>query len=156
MLLNKINTSITKVNAKAKIKTKAKTANTSNANKLVLSPNHIVLLILCQCLNLLTLSLELSWWMLSIITICLTWQLLIHKKLTQQPSKLLIGALSIMGCLLLVVTSQSLGLLSSMLHLLCLSYVLKSFEQNKRCCCCLAYFSAIAVFCYCVIYYHHY
>jgi len=132
MLLNKINTNITKVNTKAKIKTKAKTANTSKANKLVLSPNHIVLLILCQCLNLLTLSLELSWWMLSIITICLTWQLLIHKKLTQQPSKLLTGALSIMGCLLLVVTSQSLGLLSSMLHLLCLSYVLKSFEQNKR------------------------
>jgi len=97
-----------------------------------LSAQSILLLITCQLLNLLTLSFELSWWMLSIITICLGWQLAITKKLTQKPSKILIAALSVTGCILLALTSMSLGLLSTMLHLLCLSYVLKSFELNKR------------------------
>lgn len=97
-----------------------------------LSTQSIVLLITCQLLNLLTLSFELSWWMLSIIAICLGWQLAITKNLTQKPSKILIAALSVTGCILLALTSMSLGLLSTMLHLLCLSYVLKSFELNKR------------------------
>lgn len=101
-------------------------------NNFLLSSNNILLLIVCQFFNLLTLSLELSWWMLSIIVICLAWQISINQKLTQQPNKILIGALSVTGCILLAFTSQSLGLLSTMLHLLCLSYVLKSFEQNKR------------------------
>ncbi|WP_426370237.1 transglutaminaseTgpA domain-containing protein [Pseudocolwellia sp. HL-MZ7] len=97
-----------------------------------LSKQNIFLLITCQFVNLLTLSFELSWWMLSIIAICLGWQLSIVKKLTQKPNKVLIAILSITGCILLALTSQALGLLSTMLHLLCLSYVLKSFELNKR------------------------
>ena len=101
-------------------------------NNFLLSSNNILLLIVCQFFNLLTLSLELSWWMLSIIALCLVWQVSINRKFTPQPNKILIGALSVTGCILLAVTSQGLGLLSTMLHLLCLSYVLKSFEQNKR------------------------
>ncbi|WP_441003721.1 transglutaminase family protein [Pseudocolwellia agarivorans] len=97
-----------------------------------LSQQSVLLLIICQFVNLLTLSFELSWWMLSIIAICLGWQLSIFKKLTQKPNKVLIGILSVTGCILLALTSQALGLLSTMLHLLCLSYVLKSFELNKR------------------------
>lgn len=118
-------------NKKAKIINKT-TQNLLQRQVFLLSSNNILLLIACQFFNLLTLSLELSWWMLSIIAICLAWQVSINQKLTQQPSKVLIGVLSVTGCLLLAFTSQSLGLLSTMLHLLCLSYVLKSFEQNKR------------------------
>jgi len=97
-----------------------------------LSANSIFLLIFCQFFNLITLSLELSWWMLSIIGICLVWQILITKNKTPQPSKVLIAILSVTGCLLLAFAAKSLGLLATMLHLLCLSYILKSFEQNKR------------------------
>lgn len=97
-----------------------------------LSAQSVFLLIACQFFNLLTLSFELSWWMLSIIAICLGWQLAITKNLMKKPSKVFVGALSVIGCVLLWLTSLSLGLLSTMLHLLCLSYVLKSFELNKR------------------------
>lgn len=117
-------------NKKAK-KKKTQSANTGQQN-FKLRANSILLLIACQFFNLITLSLELSWWMLSIIGICLVWQILITKNKTPQPSKILIGVLSVIGCLLLAFTATSLGLLSTMLHLLCLSYILKSFEQNKR------------------------
>lgn len=93
---------------------------------------NVWLLIGCQFFNAAPLVLELTWWMLSILSLCLLWQVLIAKKLTAQPNKVLVGILSISGCLLLVITGKDLGLLSTMIHLVTLSYVLKAFEQRNR------------------------
>ncbi len=90
------------------------------------------LLILCQIINVIPLVLELSWWMLSILSLCIAWQILIMKKLTGQPNKILIGLLSVSGCILLAFFGRDLGLLSTMIHLVVLSYVLKAFEQRKK------------------------
>lgn len=107
-------------------------ASRAKSSFFTLTSRNYLLMLMCQLLNLLTLSLELSWWMLAIIALCLLWHMAIYKKLTQQPSKLFVGVLSVTACILLVLTSQMLGLLLTMLHLLCISYVLKSFELKKR------------------------
>lgn len=94
--------------------------------------NTLFLLVFCQLINFSTLAAELTWWMLAIISLCLVWRSVIILDVVPKPSKLLIGLLSVAGCILLIVTSNELGLLLAMLHLLCFAYVLKSFELLKR------------------------
>lgn len=115
-----------------------KRSNTGSQAKAALKPTvkpiieNSWLLIVCQIMNVVPLVLELSLWMLAILSLCITWQILVVKKITDQPNKIFIGLLSISGCLLLAFFGRELGLLSTMIHLVTLSYVLKAFEQRKR------------------------
>jgi len=131
---------------------KAKSKNTSARFKskaeFSLSRKNAWLLWLCQCLNVAVIALELSTWMLAVISLSLAWQaLLLHKskgnekgeqqplnnncQLIQVPSVLL-GMFAISGCIVIFFTAKQVGLLASMVHLLCFSYVLKAFELKAR------------------------
>jgi hypothetical protein len=111
------------------------------------------LLWLCQCLNVAVIALELSTWMQAILALLLVWQgLLLHKKkgnadkvihrkkqqthktnnqLTKIPP-LVLGVFALLGCAVIFITAKQVGLLASMVHLLCFSYVLKAFELKAR------------------------
>ncbi len=112
-----------------------------------LSRKNAWLLWLCQCLNIAVIALELSTWMLAIISLSLVWQaLLLHqnrdrvkaknaKQTATQPSSvapILLGMFALLGCLAIAITVKEVGILTSMLHLLCFSYVLKAFELKAR------------------------
>jgi transglutaminase-like putative cysteine protease len=108
----------------------------------------------CQCLNVALISLELSTWMLALISLLFMWQaLLINKKnkdntLAIQPvnkesnqtkekanhhiSPIVLGVFAIAGCIAISLSAQGLGVLLSMLHLLAFAYALKAFELKKR------------------------
>jgi transglutaminase-like putative cysteine protease len=111
------------------------------------------LLWLCQCLNVAVIALELSTWMQAILALLLVWQgLLLHKKKgnaekaihrkKQQTHKtnnqlikippLVLGVFALLGCAVIFITAKQVGLLASMVHLLCFSYVLKAFELKAR------------------------
>lgn len=47
-------------------------------------------------------------------------------------SPMILGFLALMGCVAIVISAKQVGILGSMLHLLCFSYVLKAFELRKR------------------------
>ncbi len=109
---------------------------------------------LSQCLNILTLVTELDNWMLGIVALSLLWQALLLQKrsdrtnaakkgvLTANPVNTaievnkvpptLLALFAILGCLVIVLTAKQSGLLLSMVHLLCFSYALKSFELKTR------------------------
>ncbi len=143
-------------------------APNAEQNKFSLSRKNAWLLWLCQCLNVAVIALELSTWMLVIISLSLAWQaLLLHKskgrlqqahlvykqknsnqsnstkqkkpkkrnqnknQLIQVPAVLL-GTFALLGCLVIFITAKQVGLLASMVHLLCFSYVLKAFELKAR------------------------
>ncbi len=93
---------------------------------------NVWLVIFCQLINVLPLILELKWWMLLIVTACIAWQAGIAKKIIRKPSTIMVAVLSISGCVLLALNGRELGLLSTMIHLITLSYVLKAFEQRNR------------------------
>jgi transglutaminase-like putative cysteine protease len=125
-----------------------------------LNPKNAWFLWLCQCLNVAAIALELSTWMLGIISLSLAWQALLlnsrrgvvhsaaipavipavtgkkdkaHRK-TQNTtvSPILLGGFAVLGCIAIAVTAKTAGILVSMLHLLCFSYVLKALELRKR------------------------
>jgi transglutaminase-like putative cysteine protease len=89
-------------------------------------------LLLCQLLSLSLLINELSVWMLAIIGLCLCWRTLAIIKPTQKPHRMVLFLLACSGCLAIAITGQQLGVLLSMLHLLCFAYALKSLEMNSR------------------------
>jgi len=117
-----------------------------------MTPKNAWLLWLCQCLNIAVIALELSSWMLAIISLSLAWQaFLLHQnkqqgnvnkasysKLTKKQtisnrvSPLLLGIFALLGCFAIAITAKQTGLLLSMVHLLCFSYVLKAFELRLR------------------------
>jgi transglutaminase-like putative cysteine protease len=128
-----------------------------------LSRKNAWLLWLCQCLNIAVIALELSAWMLAIISLSLAWQaLLLHqnkrldrvktsnntntdKHPSYQKSKVLkkqqqativspiiLGMFAVLGCIAIAITAKEVGILASMVHLLCFSYVLKAFELKAR------------------------
>ncbi len=116
-----------------------------------LSRKNAWLLWLCQCLNIAIIALELSTWMLAIISLSLAWQaLLLHNsrdnikvtltkgenvknnKKTKRVSPIILGVFALLGCLAIVINLKELGILASMIHLLCFSYVLKAFELKVR------------------------
>jgi len=97
-----------------------------------LSPQNSWVLLVCQFLNLILLVNELSGWMIAIISLCLCWRvsMLIEPRL--KPQRLILILLACSGCLAIAINSQQLGVLLSMLHLLCFAYSLKSLELNTR------------------------
>ena len=129
-----------------------------------LSRKNAWLLWLCQCLNISVIALELSSWMLAIISLSLVWQaLLLHQSRDRSKTKnnnnnnkdsasfsqqyqskyikkqqivtvspILLGIFAVLGCLAIAITAKEVGILISMIHLLCFSYVLKSFELKAR------------------------
>jgi len=153
---------------KKKDKSESAFAQNGKQNLFSLSRKNAWLLWLCQCLNVAVIALELSTWMLVIISLSLAWQaLLLHKskgrlqqghlvykqknsnqsnstkqkkpqkrnqnkkQLIQVPAVLL-GTFALLGCLVIFITAKQVGLLASMVHLLCFSYVLKAFELKAR------------------------
>jgi len=159
-----------------KEKRKSELAQKGSKSKFRFSRKNAWLLWLCQCLNVAVIALELSTWMLAIISLSLAWQaLLLHKskgrveqgtyeykkkaisaykqkntyqstdskqKQRQKPNQnknqliqvpaVLLGIFALLGCLVIFITAKQVGLLASMVHLLCFSYVLKAFELKAR------------------------
>ncbi len=113
-----------------------KKANSAHLpKKPILTWPNAWLLWFCQCTNIALISLELSAWMLSILALGLLWQaLLLNKKVNndKQISPLLLAFFSVAGCIAIIISAKGLGVLSSMVHLLCFSYVFKAFELKKR------------------------
>ena len=89
-------------------------------------------LLLCQFLSLLLLVNELTGWMLAIIGLCLCWKIFIFVKPAHKPQRIILLLIACSGCFAIAITGKQLGVLLSMLHLLCFAYMLKSFEMNSR------------------------
>jgi len=89
-------------------------------------------LIVIQLCNLLTLSTELAGWFVALASLCFVWHSTIYLKVVKKPSRILKLLIAIVGCLLLFLSGKELGLLLSMLHLLCFAYLLKPFELGSR------------------------
>lgn len=101
----------------------------------------------CQCLNISIIAIELSPWMFGLISLSLAWQALLLSKFginnkkvknktinktSTRVSPVVLGIFALLGCLAIVVTAKEVGVLVSMLHLLCFSYALKAFELKLR------------------------
>lgn len=112
-----------------------------------LTKSNAWLLCCCQVLNLSVLTLELSAWMIAIISLCLCWQaFLIHRPVSKKNHKessasskknrtispMLLMFISIGGCIAIAISAKALGVLLSMLHLLTFAYTLKAFEIKQR------------------------
>ncbi|MDO6428720.1 DUF3488 and transglutaminase-like domain-containing protein [Thalassotalea sp. 1_MG-2023] len=95
----------------------------------VISSNWLLLL---PVLNLSLLTVELSQWFIAMALITLLWQWAIHRNIMAIGKGWIKVIIAIAGCVLLVLTGKAIGLLSAMLHLLCLSYLLKPLELKKR------------------------
>jgi len=118
----------------------------------ILTTKNAWFLWLCQCLNIAIIALELSPWMLAIISLSLAWQaLLLHNSrdnietisnkssnkvgANKKPriiSPIILAIFALMGCVVIAITAKQVGLLLSMVHLLCFSYALKAFELKAR------------------------
>jgi len=122
-------------NAYVKTKSSKKASGSSFSKKLLLNWPTAWLLWFCQCANVALISLELRPWMLAILVLTLVWQaLLLNKKVAndKQVSTLLLTFVSITACIVIFISAKGLGVLSSMVHLLCFSYVFKAFELRQR------------------------
>jgi len=97
-----------------------------------LPPSMALSLIVIQLCNLLTLSTELAGWFIALASLCFIWHSAIYFKVVKKPSRLLKLLIATVGCFLLLLSGKELGLLLSMLHLLCFAYLLKPFELNSR------------------------
>jgi len=106
--------------------------NHMSLERFKLSPQNSWTLLVCQCLNLLLLVNELTGWMLAIISLCLSGRALTLIKPVLKPHRIIILLLACSGCLAIALSGRELGVLLSMLHLLCFAYSLKSLELNSR------------------------
>jgi transglutaminase-like putative cysteine protease len=88
-------------------------------------------LVAIQALNILTLVTELSFWFIALSLVCLLWHISIHQQYIAKPSRIIKFFIAITGCILLGVSTNDMGVLIGMIHLLCLSYLLKPFELHK-------------------------
>lgn len=100
-------------------------------NSLVLSKQSLWLLVFCQFFNIVMIFEQLTTWMFAIILLCLCWRALMIVQEKSMPSKGVLVILAISGSVLLAITGQQLGLLGSMVHLLCFAYALKSLELKS-------------------------
>ncbi|MDG1751338.1 MAG: DUF3488 and transglutaminase-like domain-containing protein, partial [Thalassotalea sp.] len=107
-------------------------AKNKTLNTFVLPEKLKLPLVFIQSLNLLTLSTELSLWFITLGSLCLIWQMAIHRQIIPRPSRLIKFFVSVVGCLLLAISAREMGVLLGMIHLLCLAYLLKPFEMNTR------------------------
>jgi transglutaminase-like putative cysteine protease len=106
--------------------------NQMSLERFKLSPQNSWTLLVCQCLNLLLLVNELTGWMLVIISLCIGGRALTLIKPVLKPHRIIILLLACSGCLAIALSGRELGVLLSMLHLLCFAYSLKSLELNYR------------------------
>ncbi|MBA6379122.1 MULTISPECIES: DUF3488 and transglutaminase-like domain-containing protein [unclassified Colwellia] len=106
--------------------------NKVTGEKFSLLPQHAWVLLVCQCLNLALLVSELTLWMLFIIAVCLCWRGLTLIKPAIKPQRLIILLLACSGSIAIALSGRELGVLLSMLHLLCFAYALKSLELTSR------------------------
>ena len=125
--------------------------NRANAEHYQLSLLNCWLLLLVQTLTLGLFVTELTSWMLALIGLSLLWQVARiskaqrpqleqpkkqHLPITQTKlpatSRLMLALFAIAGAGIIILNGQSLGLLSSMVHLICFAYAIKAFEIRKR------------------------
>jgi len=103
--------------------------------KFQLSSKNTWLLWCSQLVNVSSLSVEISPWMLAIIALCLCWQALFNnvKDITKNKiSPTILTIVAISGCVAIGITGSSVGVLLSMVHLITFAYVLKAFEIHQR------------------------
>ena len=101
-----------------------------------LSHKNAWLLWFCQLINIVSLSAEISTWMLAILALCLCWQALLNKHIDTgkqvKVSPVLLKFFSVSGCIAIALTAKANGILISMVHLLAFAYLLKAFEIKQR------------------------
>lgn len=97
-----------------------------------LNQNTAWLLLLSQVFNLSMVTRELSFWMLALMVLCLTWRVQFIRQAKGKPQRLVIFLLAMTGCIAIVISGKQLGVLLAMLHLLCFAYGLKTLELNSR------------------------
>ncbi len=90
------------------------------------------LLLVSQLINFSLIIEQLTVWMLALIALCLLWQSAILAGLFKRPMSGVLFVIAILGCIALAISSQALGLLLTMLHLLAFAYVLKTLELKQR------------------------
>lgn len=103
-----------------------------SSKRLNLPAEHAWLLLVCQIFNLVLLFNEITTWMFAIISLCLCWRILMLVKPELKPNRIMLLLLSCSGCIAIAISGWKLGVLLSMLHLLCFAYALKSLELNSR------------------------
>ena len=105
---------------------------TRSQNEFVIDKRLRTILVICQLVTLLSLMSELTLWMNAIISLCLIWQLSIIFGALSQPNKYLIFLIAIFGAVAIATSGRELGLLLSMIHLICFAYAIKAMELNTR------------------------
>ena len=114
-------------------KKKKTSINTSNANSVFELPRHLFWhLLISQLLTVLLFVNELQLWMLGLIALCLLWRISIARERLQKPNKFTVILLAVSGAVLIALTSQSLGLLLSMIHLINFAFIMKAMEIKAR------------------------
>ena len=91
-----------------------------------------IMLTLVQAVNISLLVIELSGWMMALITLCLAWRFYIVWHKQKLPNKFVLVLIALAGSVMLAIAAKQLGLLLTMLHLLCFSYGLKTLEIKSR------------------------
>jgi hypothetical protein len=109
-----------------------KQSNIHNSHKIILNSNYYRLLLFSQLANLSLLFSQLAYWMLALITVSLFWRFLLLKPTIKQPVKWLVNVFALVGCTILLLRGTQLGILLSMVHLLCFAYALKPLELKQR------------------------
>jgi len=90
------------------------------------------LLVTSQAATVMTLSAELTLWMNAIIALCLIWQCAFIAQVLPQPNKYIIMLIAILGAVSIAVSGLTLGLLLSMIHLVCFAFAIKTMEMHSR------------------------
>lgn len=106
--------------------------NIDRKNEAVLSRRMSLMLVLVQIANVLTLAGQLSTWFIALSSLTFIWQYAIYSNLIAKPTRVTKILVAVIGCMSLIITGPSLGILLGMLHLLCLAYILKPLELFKR------------------------
>ncbi len=109
-----------------------KQSNLHNSPESMLTSHYYRLLLFSQLANLSLLFSQLALWMLALITLSLFWRFLLLKPEIKQPAKWLVNVFALVGCTILLLRGTQLGVLLSMVHLLCFAYALKPLELKKR------------------------
>ena len=139
------------MNGRGMSNAKSKNSNKHSSKPIILNSKLFFALLVLQLLNLLTLVTQFHWLYILFASIALATQFVVHVKATRQallnasinqtscyypaPSILISWAillLAIAGSVAIAIAGRELGLLLSMIHLLCFAYSLKVFEITKR------------------------
>lgn len=128
-----------------KVNQKTKANSSAVINRFACEQGVINSLLLCQLINLATLTLELHpiYIVFALLAIFIQWlNFRPNKKVKSKAvtahshsnivSKWLLISIAVAGCVLLAIAGKELGLLSAMIHLLCFAYSLKLFEISSR------------------------